>query len=356
VRIDDCVFYSNTAGFLGGGAIKTCDNGSADLQVWNSLFKLNYARPAGAVRIGKGTKAEFNNCVFYRDTTQSINPKNGDLNGGAIAVTGPADVTLRGCIIFHCRSYGKGGGIYSADASIKLINCTISANSSVYGGGIYFAHDKAASSPQLINTIDGGNGTVPGIKMSRDSAGCGIFLDSAVTPAFQNCQLYDTVYDHTITQYMDNFTNTQYRLTNFVHRIKRDYYDTLITGYQLDRKDPAVNGGTPDTTGLGLPEFDLLGQKRIFGTAVDIGAIEYNDSLIKVFISKDSRKPSSIALSSPCKAVLYSLDGRKLAVFEGPRSPQSIRQFIATRYSRGIYLVELSRFGRDRWTEKVLVK
>jgi hypothetical protein len=37
---------------------------------------------------------------------------------------------------------------------------------------------------------------------------------------------------------------------------------------------PAINTGTPDTTGLHLPAFDLAGNPRVFGGRVDIGAYE----------------------------------------------------------------------------------
>lgn len=53
VKITDSEFFSNTAPIMGGGAIKTCENGLADLQVWNCLFHYNYANPGGAIMIGK---------------------------------------------------------------------------------------------------------------------------------------------------------------------------------------------------------------------------------------------------------------------------------------------------------------
>lgn len=353
VSVIDCEFFKNTANIMGGGAIRTCENGPADLQVWNCLFHYNYARPGGAVMIGKGIKAEFNNCVFYRDTTQSINPHNLDL-GGAIAIKGPADVVLRGCIIFHCSSYEKGGGIYSSDAPIKLINCTLVGNASVYGGGIYFERNSEPYSPILINTIVDGS-TLYNVKMPCDSAGCGIFIDSLVTPVFQYCQFGDTIYDHTITQYTKNFINSQYGRARFAFREKRDFYDTLVTGYQLDRRDPGVDGGTPDTTGLGLPEFDLLGQKRIFGDAVDIGAIEYNDSLVKVMtIPGKIRKPQSDVNCN--SAVIYTISGRKVGTFTGNFSLTALHEMAGRKLPDGMYIVSLSLSDRQPRQVKLLIK
>ncbi len=359
-RIANCLFSRNTAGALGGGAIKTCDNGSANLMVENCRFEYNWARTGGAVRIGKGTTAVFDNCVFYRDTTLSINPGLGDLNGGAFAVSGPADVTLRNCMIFFCRSYGKGGGIHSADASLKLINCTVVANQSIYGGGIYLARESAASSPIFVNTLIGANGEIAGVTLPRDSAGCGIFLDSSVTPAFSYCDMYDTVYDYTIKPYGGEFANSKYYKTYFVKSMPGvDAGDTVVEGYQLyrrfDKKDPAVDGGTPDTTGLGLPEFDLLGQKRIYGTAVDIGAIEFNDTLLTMVPFSHVGKPPRFD-GDPCEMIIYSLSGRKIRAFTGKASLQNISMVVGARVPKGIYLVSMNRSGRQLWIKTVFVK
>jgi hypothetical protein len=358
VLISKCFFGNNTTNFFGGGAILANDNGEKKLLIQNCRFDRNYARTGGAVRIGKGTKAEINNCIFYRDSTYSINPDIGDLRGGAMAIFGPADVTLRNCIIFHCRSYGKGGGIYSVDASPKLINCTVASNTSVYGGGIYFARDSAASSPLLINTIEGGNGTF--LLLPRDSAGCGIFLDSSVTPIFRYCQLYDTVHDFKIRPYAENFINTKYYKTNFVSDMPGELFtiDTVVAGYQLYSKfskhDPAIDGGTPDTTGLGLPEFDILGQKRIDGSAVDIGAIEFHGELIvRHFPAITKQSPEDGALY---EVVIYSLNGQKQGCFTSNVLPHTIGEFLNTKFPRGIYLVAVNRPGSQSMLEKVLVK
>lgn len=51
-------------------------------------------------------------------------------------------------------------------------------------------------------------------------------------------------------------------------------YDGLAADWSLLDSSPCVNTGTPDTTGLNLPATDLLGNPRIFGVRVDMGAIE----------------------------------------------------------------------------------
>ncbi|NLE00927.1 MAG: hypothetical protein GX640_13755, partial [Fibrobacter sp.] len=360
IQIENCFFKGNSVGYFGGGAIMTNDNGAKKLHVRECRFEYNTARTGGAIRIGKGTTAEFNNCVFYRDTTYSVNPVYGDLKGGALAIFGPADVTLRNCIIFFCRSYDKGGGIYSQDASIKLINCTIARNSAIYGGGIYFARDSAASSPLLVNTIEYVNGRIPSSKIPNDSSGWGFFLDSSVTPIFRYCHLRNTVYDHTINPYQGKFDNSQYYKTDFVCVSPFfKYSDTVVEGYQLSSTfagdDPGINGGTPDTTGLGLPEYDLLGQKRVYGDAIDVGAIEYNDTILpSTTIARINKQPRFNLKYN--RAVIYTLNGRKVDFFLGKISMRSLRESAGGRLPKGMYIIALYLPGRQCKLERLLVK
>ncbi len=68
------------------------------------------------------------------------------------------------------------------------------------------------------------------------------------------------------------------------------YSDTNITGnpfflggddinnplyYSLSAASPCVNSGTPDTTGLCLPPYDLAGNFRVWNNRIDIGCFEY---------------------------------------------------------------------------------
>ena len=172
--------------------------------------------------------------------------------------------------------------------------------------------------------------------------------------------MYDTVYDYKIKPYSGEFTNSRYFSTEFVSSMAPfSISDTLAEGYQLysllSFKDPAINGGTPDTTGLGLPEFDLLGQKRIYGTTIDIGAIEFNDSLLTRVFFSPIRKPQLFNFDH-CDMVVFSLRGQKLASFKAMVTPRSIQQFVGNKFSQGMYIVTLKSSGGQVWSKNVLVK
>ncbi|MEA2105059.1 MAG: choice-of-anchor Q domain-containing protein, partial [Candidatus Cloacimonadota bacterium] len=58
--------------------------------------------------------------------------------------------------------------------------------------------------------------------------------------------------------------------------------DPLFVGgdpfsYELTEDSPCIDAGTPDTTGLNLPELDLAGNQRIYNGRIDIGAYEWQE-------------------------------------------------------------------------------
>jgi len=51
--------------------------------------------------------------------------------------------------------------------------------------------------------------------------------------------------------------------------------DTGDYPFALSALSPCIDAGTPDTTGLNLPEFDLAGNPRVFNEIIDMGAYEW---------------------------------------------------------------------------------
>jgi len=59
-------------------------------------------------------------------------------------------------------------------------------------------------------------------------------------------------------------------------------YDASLADWSLQDNSPCINSGTPDTTGLFLPDLDLAGNPRIFGNRIDMGAYENQHVWVKI--------------------------------------------------------------------------
>ncbi len=81
--------------------------------------------------------------------------------------------------------------------------------------------------------------------------------------------------------------------------------DPLFVGtgthpYSLQSGSPCINSGIPDTTGMNLPEYDIIGNPRISGDYIDMGAYEW------LFQSLSS--PENVIIDVDPVSVLISWD------------------------------------------------
>ena len=148
--------------------------------------------------------------------------------------------------------------------------------------------------------------------------------------------------------------------------------------YQLSVSSPCIDAGTPDTNGLNLPEWDLLGNTRIWDgdmdgdTIVDMGAYEFGaipvwikqemvqGSKFKVqcypnpvseagIIEFELKQPSvvSIHMFSNTGEKVYDL-GNKIF----PKGKNHVN-WSANNLSKGIYLCRI-QIGNEMVTKKII--
>ena len=211
--------------------------------------------------------------------------------GGGIACGSNSSPSLENVTITGNSTAEYGGGINCAwYSSPSLVNVIISGNFASSGGGILC---YANSSPSLSNVTITGNST--------DWYGGGIYCMNNNNPSLVNCvlwndspqEIYFQLYGdpNTITtSYSDiqggengivtNNCGTVYWLEGNIDE------DPLFVGtgehpYSLLEDSPCIDAGIPDTTGLNLLPWDIIGNLRIWdgdgnGTAIiDMGAYEY---------------------------------------------------------------------------------
>ncbi len=339
---------------------------------------------------------------------------NTSFNGGGIYcyASSPSleNVTISGNTAYHELFSGAGGGIYCEWSSLSLKNVTISGNSAFYyGGGIYCW----VSSPSLLNvTISGNSGGVGGgiycwmsnssllnVTISGNSAssngggilcwdsspslenvtisgnsggeGGGIYcLDNSNTLLINSILWNDTpqeVYFHqdggpnSITiSYSDIQGGEDGIVTNnngTVNWLEGNIdEDPLFVGtgehpYSLLEDSPCIDAGIPDTTGLNLPPWDIIGNLRIWdgdgdGIAIiDMGAYEYeappyvdvSDFQLSIAVFQLYNYPNPF---NPTTTINYSLkENTKVSLNIYNIKGQKVKQLVSEQLSAGQHSV-----------------
>ncbi|MBK9291784.1 MAG: T9SS type A sorting domain-containing protein [Bacteroidetes bacterium] len=302
--------------FLGGednkgGAVYA--NGYKSLVISKSLFERNHANYyGGAIYVKNMQKFVLTDNIFRRNSTydsggavsaeQSSFWIEGNLFQHNIAMNvtetiwGPMGSGRGGGFCAHMGTTGTiisnkffnnisvNGALYETAYKVSVVNNLIANNLAT---GLFNGHGYGISR-YLNNTVVNNNYYTPGTP--------GIFYESphltmrnniiqgntssfgepfqiwTVNSQFVNLS-YSCIADPPVYYYGEGNTAGPPLFVNPTQGSGLGY-DGSLADWSLMDNSPCVNAGTPDTTGLGLPATDLLGNPRIFGGRIDMGAIE----------------------------------------------------------------------------------
>ena len=178
----------------------------------------------------------------------------------------------------------------------KIINCLFADNTdslfwSGYGGSV--ALSIISSQSDIINSTFANNRTV-----NNPRGGAIGIMDGSVVNLY-NCLLYD---NYGCQAYLTDFQTVNRDTININFSLVQDGQeginkygtnDLLVWGngnldanplffgsgehpYSIDFGSPCIDAGTLDLPpGITLPDFDIAGNPRVYGEAVDMGAYEY---------------------------------------------------------------------------------
>jgi len=150
--------------------------------------------------------------------------------------------------------------------------------------------------------------------------------------------------------------------------------------YHFYPNSPCINAGTPDTTGLNLPEYDLEGNPRIYDDIIDMGCYEWDGTLINkdelvISNNKLSNHPnpfnptteirfqiSDFSGIDSAKLTIYNSRGQKVKSFDFAQDDvQRLNSVIwngsddsGKPVSSGVYLYKLS-VGKKSLQKKMLL-
>lgn len=230
--------------------------------------------------------SHFEYCIIEKGVKPSQSWPNN--SGGNIGVYRYSDLLVRNCIIREGIA-ATGGGLYlydatANDATLNVVNTVFYNNHATDRGGAYY-HNNAHV--RLINCTIAGN-TVNEATTNRSAL---YFRNVGVKiPLITNCIIWG---NDGSSIFVDGSTLTNVTYSN----IEGEYagagnidVDPSFTHdsdhpYSLQNWSYCINAGNPDTNGFYLPDYDIIGNPRIYGhensdfDRIDMGAYEVQSFL-----------------------------------------------------------------------------
>lgn len=322
--MEDCLIDNNTSIGSAGGLYfhDYCEPVIRNCTISNNFCQSTQFGSGGGMKINFYCYVQLENCIIQDNLCNS--------RGGGMTIT--SDVDMVNCLVTGNQAAISGGGI-NVDLSISyyrpLVNVTntsITDNSSLVGAGI----NSERSDFNLINSIVYDN------QSTNDN-----FIDIDKTALYIE---YSNIEDSTEVMVHDSSS-----LVFGPGVIDTDPVFFSSSDFRLSEISPCINAGTPDTTGLAIPETDLDGFERIHDDRIDMGCYENQYyvgrkevamiDLVDVF-PNPTTSGFEIKAGQMIKAIrVFNQNG--FLIFRDHFSAGTKQQLISTSgWQKGLYLVE----------------
>ncbi len=277
LEIDSCVITNND----GNGIIYVS---SSRASITNNIISNNNGR---GISTGEPLRSIISgNYIAYNKCGISIRefdvPENGLISNNIIAHNSPEggiymkehNYPIVNNIICNniSNSDNCGGGITLSLCNPKLINNTILNNSAPTGGGLWIiSHGE-----EILNCIFRGNFASQSGNQFYYYDWFGYGDNPTFNTTISNCNIEGGKEAFGGLEYLGKYESNIDELPYFLDPENGDY--------SLTDSSPCINAGTPDTTGMNLPEFDFAGNPRISDLTIDMGAYEYYSDDLKIIL------------------------------------------------------------------------
>ena len=361
--IIDNTFRGNRAGYddTSGYATIECRYGSSP-KIWNNLIEQNWIiageyGAGSAIRLLDQSNASIKNNIIRENYIDSRDNQ----TEGIVMYIHTSDPFIMNNLIYDNYVYpefasGEGGALWFYQSTGKIINNTIKTNKASDGAALFFKE----SSPDFHNNIIRGN--------ESGYSGDNIHLhDSACDPNF-----YHNNIEGGLSSFggygVDSLTGA------WINNIDEDpQYEDQGNGiiFDLATDSPCIDTGSLEyLTDITMEELDLLGNVRIFGANIDMGAVEANDTGISNVITPSTCileqnypnpfNPStminfSLLNDQNVKLRVLNINGQEINLLLDSKLSAGNHQikFDASRLTSGIYFYQIET--NDFITQKKMI-
>ena len=281
-KLENIEICNNQSDFRGGGI--SCLYSSAIFDT--ILLENNFSVSSGVGLYTYDSDLFLKNCVIKNNISQScilylsgivcfenlIMVNNNSGNSTLWGCQG-SDITVKNAIISNNMAPTAMYFFYCGDSNIDIINADIYENISnstlfnVLGSEFSIKNSIISNNQSTTNLIanwSGGSSSLMNNNFYNNSCGTDMF------------------YDCSDSLCINTGININGDSCDVFYNIQLDpLYDNPSAGnYYLTENSPCINAGTIDTSGINLPDYDLYGNPRIIDGIVDMGAYEYQGSLL----------------------------------------------------------------------------
>ncbi len=203
-------------------------------------------------------------------------------------------------------------------------------------------------------------------------------------PNNQNIKVFtDTIFvSHTLLQGGEScitcIQGGQYVLGEGIIDTNPVFMNTGTYPFRLSQNSPCIDAGTLSIPGYEFPNTDLSGQPRLYGESVDLGAYEWNPSLVNtdhteiiipelICYPNPFNPTTTISWSMPDKGIaeisVYNIKGQKVKTLTNQAYAKGKHQLIwngkneyQQSVSSGIYFIRLEHNGKNQTKKVILMK
>jgi CSLREA domain-containing protein len=269
----------------GGGATRviaasddSTPSGNVSPQINGVTIRNGNAAGTTSTNIGGGIQVSFGTLGL---ANSAVLDNTAETNGGGIGMTSGSSLVMVGSTVVGNKSTGgRGGGIFSANEAqqVRVVNSTISGNSSLFEGAAYFG--GGGSGIDLLNSTIAGNQSEAGIDGVR--LGSNSTFRNAIIAASSGAAC--SALASTITSNNTLVSDKSCGLTGTgdLQGVDPGLGPLADNGGQTDTQAIAASSPALDGGGAGCQKTDQRGVSRPQLAACDIGAFEYRAPTLKL--------------------------------------------------------------------------